>query len=76
MFRGRPRWASFARILSVGAVACALAAIANLTTILVPAELRSHGTATVAAYGIAARLITAYCVVTASGVRPGIWRAR
>ena len=50
------RRAAFARILSVGAVACALAAIANLTTILVTAQLRGHGTVAVAAYGIAARL--------------------
>jgi Na+-driven multidrug efflux pump len=54
--RLRPTRAAFARILSVGAVACALAAIANLTTILVTAQLRDRGTATVAAYGIAARL--------------------
>ena len=54
--RVRPRRALFGRILSVGAVACAMAAIANLTTILVTAQLRSHGTAAVAAYGIAARL--------------------
>lgn len=54
--RLRPTRSAFARILSVGAVACALAAIANLTTILVTAQLRGHGTAAVAAYGIAARL--------------------
>ncbi|SOY89574.1 MATE family efflux transporter [Cupriavidus taiwanensis] len=46
----------FARILSVGLVACALASVANLTTILVTAQLRHHGTAAVAAYGISARL--------------------
>jgi Na+-driven multidrug efflux pump len=46
----------FKRILAVGAVACTLAAIANLTTILVTAQLRGHGVAAVAAYGIAARL--------------------
>ena len=56
VWRLQPSRAPFARILSVGAVACALAAIANLTTILVTAQLRSHGTAVVAAYGIAARL--------------------
>ena len=54
--RVRPRKDAFGRILTVGAVACALAAIANLTTVLVTAQLRSHGTAAVAAYGIAARL--------------------
>ena len=51
-----PRRASFGRILSVGAVACAMAAVANLTTILVTAQLRERGTEVVAAYGIAARL--------------------
>ena len=56
VWRLRPSRALFARILAVGAVACALAAIANLTTILVTAQLRGHGTAVVAAYGIAARL--------------------
>lgn len=48
--------ALFKRILGVGALACLLAAIANLTTILVTAQLREHGTAVVAAYGIAARM--------------------
>ncbi len=37
-------------------MACALASVANLTTILVTAQLRHHGTAAVAAYGISARL--------------------
>jgi Na+-driven multidrug efflux pump len=55
-WRLRPSRALFVRILAVGAVACALAAIANLTTISVTAQLRHHGTAAVAAYGIAARL--------------------
>ncbi|HWL80236.1 MAG TPA: MATE family efflux transporter [Roseomonas sp.] len=54
--RVRPQAALFRRILSVGLVACALAAIANLTTILVTAQLARHGAAAVAAYGIAARL--------------------
>ncbi len=54
--RMRPTWPLFQRILSVGAVACALATIANLATILVTAQLRSYGTAAVAAYGISARL--------------------
>ena len=54
--RIRPTWPLFQRILSVGAVACALATVANLATILVTAQLRSYGTAAVAAYGISARL--------------------
>jgi len=56
MLRIRPSRALFVRILSVGLVACALASVANLTTILVTAELRHYGTAAVAAYGISARL--------------------
>jgi Na+-driven multidrug efflux pump len=48
--------ALFKAILSVGLVACALATIANLTTIMVTAQLKGHGTAAVAAYGISARL--------------------
>jgi hypothetical protein len=55
-FRVRPSWILFYRILSVGLVACCLAAIANLTTILVTAQLKVHGPAAVAAYGISARL--------------------
>jgi Na+-driven multidrug efflux pump len=51
-----PRRALFGRILSVGAVACAMATIANLTTILVTASIAVHGAAAVAAYGISARL--------------------
>lgn len=54
--RIRPSRALFVRILAVGAVACALATVANLTTISVTAQLRHHGTAAVAAYGVAARL--------------------
>lgn len=50
------RAASFRRILAVGAVACALAAVANLTTILVTAQLKAYGPAAVAAYGVSARL--------------------
>jgi Na+-driven multidrug efflux pump len=46
----------FWRILSVGLVACALAAVANLATILVTAQLATRGAAAVAAYGISARL--------------------
>jgi len=54
--RLRPERALFARILSVGLVACGLAAAANLTTILVTAQLAAQGAAAVAAYGISARL--------------------
>ncbi len=54
--RARPEWALFKRILSVGAVACVLATISNLTTILVTAQLRHFGTVAVAAYGVSARL--------------------
>ncbi len=52
----RPRRDLFIRILSVGAIACAMAALANLTTILVTARIASHGAVAVAAYGISARL--------------------
>lgn len=48
--------ALFKRILAVGAVACALAAVSNLTTILVTAQLKSYGPVAVAAYGVSARL--------------------
>lgn len=54
--RVRPSGALFHQILSVGLVACALASVANLTTILVTAQLRHFGTTAVAAYGISARL--------------------
>lgn len=54
--RARPERMLFVRILAVGAVASALATLGNLTTMLVTAQLRHHGPATVAAYGIAARL--------------------
>lgn len=54
--RARPSKALFVQILSVGAVACVLATIANLTTIFVTAQLRTYGTVAVAAYGISARL--------------------
>lgn len=55
-WRLRPSWALFSRILAVGAIASALALVSNMTTVLVTAQLRHHGQATVAAYGIAARL--------------------
>ena len=48
--------AIFRSILAVGAVACALAMVANLTTILVTAQLKDYGPAAVAAYGVSARL--------------------
>ncbi len=54
--RVRPHRDLFVRILSVGAVACAMAAIANLTTILVTARIARFGPTAVAAYGISARL--------------------
>ncbi|WP_254453326.1 MATE family efflux transporter [Siccirubricoccus sp. G192] len=46
----------FGRILSVGLIACAMAALSNLATILVTARIAVHGAAAVAAYGISARL--------------------
>ncbi len=46
----------FRRILSVGLIACALATIANLATILVTAQLAHYGPIAIAAYGISARL--------------------
>jgi len=56
VFRQKLTATLFKRILAIGATACALAAIANLTTILVTRQLREYGTAAVAAYGISARL--------------------
>ncbi len=55
-WRRRPTRALFVQILSVGAVASGLALLANLTTVIVTAQLRHLGPAAVAAYGIAARL--------------------
>jgi Na+-driven multidrug efflux pump len=46
----------FGRILSVGLIACVMATIANLTTILVTARIAAYGAAAVAAYGVSARL--------------------
>lgn len=54
--RVRLEWALFRRILAVGAIACTLALVANLATILVTARLASYGAAVVAAYGVSARL--------------------
>lgn len=50
------RAALFHRILVVGLVACAMATIANLATILVTARIAVHGPAAVAGYGISARI--------------------
>jgi Na+-driven multidrug efflux pump len=55
-WRVRPQRLLFVRILQVGAVASGLALLANLTTIIVTAQLRHLGPVAVAAYGIAARL--------------------
>ena len=52
----RPSRAMFWRILKVGLVACLLATLSNLTTILVTAQLAARGAAVVAGYGISARL--------------------
>jgi Na+-driven multidrug efflux pump len=54
--RVRLQAALFRRILSVGLIACVMATIANLTTILVTAAVARHGAAAVAAYGVSARL--------------------
>ncbi len=54
--RVRPRAALFGRILSVGLVACVMATVANLATILVTARVAAHGAAAVAAFGISARI--------------------
>ena len=54
--RGGMRGALFRRILSVGLVACAMATVANLATILVTASIAWHGAAAVAGYGISARM--------------------
>lgn len=55
-WRATPAWGMFRRILQVGAVASGLALLSNLTTVIVTSQLRHLGPATVAAYGIAARL--------------------
>ncbi len=54
--RGPLELALFWKILSVGLVACMMATISNLTTVLVTARIKSMGPATVAAYGVSARL--------------------
>lgn len=46
----------FWRILSVGAVATAMATIANITVVLVTALVARHGDAAIAAYGVGVRL--------------------
>ncbi len=48
--------ALFSRILAVGATACVLSLLHNLTTIVVTSQMRLYGPAAVAAYGISARL--------------------
>lgn len=48
--------ALFWRILSVGAVATAMATIANITVVLVTALVARHGDAAIAAYGVGVRL--------------------
>ena len=50
------RAAYFRRILAVGLLACIMATIANLATILVTAHIARHGPAAVAGYGISARM--------------------
>lgn len=54
--RTRLRAELFGRILSVGLIACVMATIANLATILVTARIARHGAAAVAGYGISARM--------------------
>ncbi|SDD18640.1 MATE family efflux transporter [Belnapia rosea] len=54
--RVRLQAALFWRILSVGLVACAMATIANLATILVTARIAAYGPVAVAAYGVSARI--------------------
>jgi Na+-driven multidrug efflux pump len=54
--RVKLQYALFSRILSVGLVACAMATVANLTTILVTARVAVYGATAVAAYGISARI--------------------
>lgn len=54
--RVKLRWPLFRRILAVGAVACCLAFVANMATILVTARLAVYGPVAVAAYGVSARL--------------------
>lgn len=46
----------FWRILSTGLVACMMATVSNLTTVLVTARIKAMGPAAVAAYGVSARL--------------------
>lgn len=55
-FRAPLRRALFGRILAVGLIACVMATLANLATILVTARIAAHGPAAIAAYGISARM--------------------
>ncbi len=52
----RPRAALFRRILAVGAIASVMAAIANLTTILLTRQVTPYGAKAIAAYGVGTRL--------------------
>jgi Na+-driven multidrug efflux pump len=55
-FRAPLSRALFGRILAVGLVACVMATLANLATILVTARIAAYGPAAIAAYGISARM--------------------
>jgi Na+-driven multidrug efflux pump len=55
-FRAPLSRALFGRILAVGLIACVMATLANLATILVTARIAAHGPAAIAAYGISARM--------------------
>jgi Na+-driven multidrug efflux pump len=55
-FRAQLSRALFGRILAVGLVACVMATLANLATILVTARIAAYGPAAIAAYGISARM--------------------
>ena len=56
VIRGPISFSLMHKVLSVGLVACGLAAISNLTTIVVTSQIKHFGTTAVAAYGISARL--------------------
>ena len=56
VLRGPVSVTLFWKILSVGLVACMMATVSNLSTILVTAQIKTQGAAAVAAYGISARL--------------------
>jgi putative MATE family efflux protein len=52
----RPQAALFRRILGVGALASLMAFLANLTTVLLTAQVAAHGDAAIAAYGVGVRI--------------------